>query len=122
MTEVRFEPTYDVGRVAAFDDEPDPPAPFFASDPTLTIELPDIPTVAGLMAPGALSVAEMKEDLRTRNAHVAKRLVDVTGWNHPKVQAEMNRLAGVSRVATATSEQLSRRLRYSESWLRKLLR
>ena len=24
MTEVRFEPTYDVGRVAAFDDEPDP--------------------------------------------------------------------------------------------------
>jgi hypothetical protein len=71
---------------------------------------------------GALSVAEMKDDLRTRNAHVAKRLVDVTGWSHSKVQAEMNRMAGVTRVATATNEQLSRRLRYSESWLRKLLR
>jgi hypothetical protein len=28
----------------------------------------------------------------------------------------------VTRVATATNEQLSRRLRYSESWLRKLKR
>jgi superfamily II DNA or RNA helicase len=122
MVDVRFEPTYDVGRAVAFDDEPDPPAPFFAADPTLSIDLPDIPTAAGLVATGALSIAEMKDDLRTRNAHVAKRLVDVTGWGHSRVQAEMNRLAGVSRVATATNEQLSRRLRYSESWLRKLLR
>jgi superfamily II DNA or RNA helicase len=122
MGTVRFEPTYDVGRLAAFDDEPDPPSPFFAADSGLRIELPDIPTAAGLVTTGALSVAEMKDDLRTRNAHVAKRLVDVTGWNHSKVQAEMNRLAGVTRVASSTNEQLSRRLRYSESWLRKLLR
>ncbi len=119
--ERRFEPTYDTGASAAFDQEPDPPAPFFAADPDLSIELPEIPTAAGLVPSGSLSVAEMKDDLRTRNAHVAKRLVDVTGWNHPKVQAEMNRLAGVSRVATATNEQLARRLRYSESWLRRLL-
>ena len=122
MTDVRFEPTYDVGRSVAFDDEPDPPAPFFAADPTLAVELPDIPTAAGTVPAGALSVAEMKDDLRTRNAHVAKRLVDVTGWSHSKVQAEMNRLAGIARVASATNEQLARRLRYSESWLRKLLR
>ena len=51
---------------------------------------------------------------------VAKRLVDLTGWNHAKVQAEMNRLAGVTRVATATTDQLERRLRYAESWLRRL--
>jgi superfamily II DNA or RNA helicase len=118
----QFEPTYDTGRPMAYDDEPDPPMPFFASDPNLSIELPDIPTAAGLVPACSLSVAEMKDDLRTRNAHVAKRLVDVTGWTHPKVQGEMNRLAGVTRVATATSEQLSRRLRYSESWLRKLQR
>jgi hypothetical protein len=122
MVDVRFEPTYDVGRLVAFDDEPDPPAPYFAADPTLSIDLPEIPTAAGIAPTSALSVAEMKDDLRTRNAHVAKRLVDVTGWSHSKVQAEMNRLAGVNRVATATNEQLSRRLRYSESWLRKLLR
>jgi hypothetical protein len=34
----------------------------------------------------------------------------------------MNRLAGVTRVATATTEQLERRLRYAESWLRRLQR
>jgi superfamily II DNA or RNA helicase len=121
-TETHFAPTYDTGRLTAFDDEPDPPMPYFSSDPNLSIELPDIPTAAGLVPTGSLSVAEMKGDLRTRNAHVAKRLVDVTGWTHPKVQGEMNRLAGVTRVATATNEQLSRRLRYSESWLRKLQR
>jgi hypothetical protein len=32
----------------------------------------------------------------------------------------MNRLAGVSSVAGATIDQLERRLRYSESWLRRL--
>jgi hypothetical protein len=32
----------------------------------------------------------------------------------------MNRLAGVSKVATATTDQLERRLRYAESWLRRL--
>lgn len=120
--EVRYEATYDAGGPPAFDDEPDPPTPFFGSDPSLSLDLPDIPTAAGLVPTSALSVAEMKDDLRTRNANVAKRLVDVTAWNHAKVQAEMNRLAGVSKVSTATNEQLARRLRYSESWLRKLLR
>jgi len=105
-----------------FDDEPDPPDPFFAGDPQLELELPEIPTAAGLIPSGSLSVAEIKDDLRTRNAHLAKRLVDVTGWGHAKVQAEMNRLAGITRVASATNDQLTRRLRYSESWFRRLTR
>ena len=94
--------------------------PAFEADPGLTIDLPDVPTAAGLQPIGSLSVTEIKDDLRTRNAHVAKRLVDLTGWTHGKVQGEMNRLAGVTRVATATTDQLERRLRYSESWLRRL--
>jgi len=105
-----------------YDDDIGIAEPSFANDTTLTIELPDVPTAAGLRPIGALSVAELKDDLRTRNAHVAKRLVDMTGWNHGKVQGEMNRLAGITRVATATAEQLQRRLRYSESWLRRLQR
>ena len=119
-----FIPTFDPteGAARAFDDEPDPPAPFFASDPELALDLPEIPTAAGIIPHGSLSVAEQKDDLRTRNAHVAKRLVDVTGWSHAKVQGEMNRLAGVRGVASATNEQLARRLRYAESWLRRLLR
>jgi hypothetical protein len=34
----------------------------------------------------------------------------------------MNRLAGVGKVSTATVDQLERRQRYSESWLRRLHR
>jgi superfamily II DNA or RNA helicase len=103
-----------------YDMEPDPPDPVFSDDPGLAIELPEIPTEAGLVAWSSLSVAEQKDDLRTRNADVAKRLVDLTGWNHARVQGEMNRLAGVGSVASATIDQLERRLRYSESWLRRL--
>jgi superfamily II DNA or RNA helicase len=108
--------------IARYDDEPDPVEPFFSADPSLGVDLPEIPTAAGLVPMGSLSVAEVKDVLRTRNAHVAKRLVDLTGWNHARVQGEMNRLAGVTRVASATNEQLDRRLRYSESWLRRLQR
>ena len=105
-----------------FDDEPDPPEPFFSDDPELGIDLPEVPTEAGYVPSGSMSVGERKEDLRARNARVAKRLADVTGWSHARVQAEMNRLAGVAKVATATNEQLARRLRYSESWLRRVSR
>ena len=105
-----------------FDDEPDVPEPDLIADPALAIELPDIPTEAGLVSWGSLSVAEKKDDLRTRNAGLAKRLVDMTGWNHARVQAEMNNQAGVAKVSTATVEQLERRLRYGQSWLRRLQR
>jgi len=105
-----------------FDDEPDPPSPAFDDDPTLAIDLPDVPTEAGLVSWSSLSVAEQKDDLRTRNADLAKRLVDMTGWGHARVQGELNRLAGVSKVASATVDQLERRLRYGESWLRRLKR
>ncbi|MFP5487605.1 MAG: DEAD/DEAH box helicase [Acidimicrobiia bacterium] len=105
-----------------FDMEPDPPDPVFGDDPELAVDLPEVPTEAGLVPWGSLSVAEQKDDLRTRNADIAKRLVDITGWNHARVQGEMNRLAGVSSVASATVDQLERRLRYAESWLRRLKR
>ncbi|MEO6651733.1 MAG: DEAD/DEAH box helicase family protein [Ilumatobacteraceae bacterium] len=105
-----------------FDTEPDPPSPNLADDPLLSIDLPDVPTEAGLVPWGALSVAEQKDDLRTRNADLAKRLVDMTGWGHARVQGELNKLAGVSKVATATIDQLERRLRYGDSWLRRLRR
>ncbi len=120
-TGVKFHAVTEAG-VQMFDDEPDPAQPVFDDDPTLAIDLPDIPTDAGLVAWSSLSVAEKKDDLRTRNADVAKRLVDITGWGHARIQGEMNRLAGVSKVSTATVEQLERRLRYSESWLRRLKR
>ena len=86
----------------------------------LSLELPDIPTEAGFAPAGGLSVAERKDDLRSRNAAVAQRLVDLTGWSHGRVHGEINRLAGVTSVATATTDQLERRLRHAESWLRRV--
>src|SRR5690606_36709283 len=120
-TGVRFHAFTELG-VQLFDDEPDGPEPEFTTDPGLAVDLPEIPTEAGLVPWGSLSVAEQKDDLRTRNADVAKRLVDLTGWNHARVQAEMNRLAGISRVSTATTDQLERRLRYADRWLRRARR
>lgn len=117
---VRHEPQFSPEDLTRYDDDVEIPEPRFVADALLGLDLPEVPTAAGLVPSGSLSVAERKDDLRTRNAHVAKRLVDITGWGHAKVQGEMNRLAGVSRVSTATTEQLERRLRYAESWLRKL--
>jgi len=99
-------------------DELDLPEP--ADDAGLDVSLPEVPTEAGFTRDGTRSVAELKDDLRSRNAQVAQRLVDLTGWTHGKVNAEMNRLAGVAKVSAATTEQLERRLRYAESWLRRL--
>ena len=110
----------------AFDDEPD--APVLDLDESaeavdLDLVLPEVPTEAGFgstaMWYGDRSVAEIKSDLRTRNAAVAQRLVDLTGLSHGRVNAEMNRLAGVTKVSTATTDQLERRLRHAESWLRR---
>jgi len=119
---VRYEPWFTDDDMERYDDELAIAEPSFVGDASLHVELAEVPTAAGLVSFGALSVAERKDDLRTRNAHVAKRLVDVTGWGHARVQGEMNRLAGITRVATATTEQLERRLRYAESWLRRLQR
>lgn len=121
---VQYEPSFDPDdlRPTRYDDEPAIPEPATGLDPTLSIELARVPTPAGTIPMGRLSVAERKDDLRTRNAGVAKRLVDMTGWTHARVQAEMNRLAGIARISSATTDQLERRLRYAESWLRRLTR
>jgi superfamily II DNA or RNA helicase len=119
---VRYEPWFTDDDPVRYDDELEIAEPSAIADPSLHVELAEVPTAAGLVSFGALSVAERKDELRTRNAHVAKRLVDITGWGHARVQGEMNRLAGITRVATATTEQLERRLRYAESWLRRLQR
>ncbi|MEZ5215876.1 MAG: DEAD/DEAH box helicase [Ilumatobacteraceae bacterium] len=106
----------------SFDDEPDLPEPEYDDEAlaALAIDLPDVPTEAGMVRTDELSVAERKDELRARNADLARKLVDLTGWTHAKVNGELNRLAGVNAVASATSDQLERRIRYGESWARKI--
>ena len=100
-----------------FDDEPDVPEPEYDSIEGLGIDLPEIPTDAGFMMPGVRSIAEIKEELRAKNMELARRLVDVTGMGHAKVQAELNRLSGITSVGAATNDQLERRLRHGQAWL-----
>ena len=102
-----------------FDDEPEVPEPEAQVLDELALDLPDIPTDAGYMMPGRKSIAEIKEELRLKNMDIAKRLVDVTGWSHSRVQAELNRLSGITSVGSATNAQLERRLRHGETWLRR---
>lgn len=103
-----------------FDDEPEIPEPDPDDDPNLTLELPEVPTEAGPAPWGRRSVAEVKDELRTANAELAQRLVDLTGWGHARVHAELNRLSGVGSVQTATVDQLDRRRRQAQTWLDRL--
>jgi len=102
-----------------FDDEPDIPEPETTELDELAIDLPDVPTDAGFVLPGSKSIAERKEELRQLNMDIAKRLVDNTGFGHARIQAELNRLAGIASVGSATNDQLERRLRHGETWLRR---
>jgi len=118
-----------ISAVATDQEEPDAPwdvDPLLADGDTdadhgVEIELADPPRLAP--PPGAapgVSVIEHKRRLRESNASAAQELVHLTGWTHAKVNAELNRRAGVERVTRATAEQLERRLRHAESWLRKV--
>ncbi len=91
-----------------------------AHDDTLVIDLPLLAGPGGStpVAGGGpvLTRREHKARLRDANAAMARALARKTGWPHAKVNAELNRLAGVRRVTEATVEQLQRRLRQAEHW------
>lgn len=56
--------------------------------------------------------------LRERNADAVRELVRATGWSHPAVNAELNRMSGIRQISQATVEQLERRLESARRWLR----
>jgi superfamily II DNA or RNA helicase len=98
----------------AFADEPDEEHGF-------EVDLPPLPHRAG-MAPSAApgTRTEHRKRLREENAGTAKELARRTGMGHAMVNAELNRLAGVRKIAEATVDQLERRLRHAETWLQKV--
>lgn len=67
---------------------------------------------------GGLTLRQRKVALRDANADLARELVRVTGWSHPQVNAELNRLSGIRRISEATLEQLEQRLVAGRKWLR----
>jgi superfamily II DNA or RNA helicase len=77
--------------------------------------LADDPSVAGN---DPLTLRQRKVALRDANADLARELVRLTGWSHPQVNAELNRLAGIRRISEASLDQLERRLVAGRKWLR----
>ena len=49
-----------------------------------------------------LTLRQRKVALRDANADLARELVRSTGWSHPQVNAELNRLAGIRKISEAT--------------------
>jgi superfamily II DNA or RNA helicase len=65
-----------------------------------------------------MTLRQRKVALRDANADLARELVRSTGWSHPQVNGELNRLAGIRKISEATLEQLERRLVVGRKWLR----
>ncbi|MFI5044708.1 MAG: hypothetical protein ACHQDC_07950, partial [Acidimicrobiales bacterium] len=65
-----------------------------------------------------LTLRQRKAAARDANADIAAELVRATGWSHPQVNAELNRLSGVRKVSEATLDQLEARLAQGNRWLR----
>jgi hypothetical protein len=88
-------------------------------------ELPGPPPLAGAGRPrddteeAPVGRAELKVRLRRANRDAVRTIARRTGRSHAEINAELNRLAGVTSVASATVAQLERRLRAAEEWRRR---
>src|SRR5205085_2403429 len=74
-------------------------------------------TLAGAIVEEGLTRGEVKQRLRDANAAAARELAHRTGLTHAQVNGELNRRAGIHRVAQATLHQLERRLRMADRWM-----
>jgi superfamily II DNA or RNA helicase len=65
-----------------------------------------------------MTLRQRKIAMRDYNADLARDLVHSTGWSHPQVNAELNRLSGIRKISEATLDQLERRLIAGRKWLK----
>lgn len=89
----------------------------------LPVDLPPPPKLPGrdFDVKGALGDLRTKharkKDLRQWNADRVLELVRATGMEHPMINAELNKRAGVERVGEADEPALRRRLQVADDWL-----
>ncbi len=86
------------------------------ADPALEIDLAALPPAALGTFLGRRDRRE-RDRLRELNAELARDLSAKTGKNHAAINFELNRLSGVSKVSTATVDQLARRAKTAQEWL-----
>ncbi len=91
-------------------------------DPSLVLHLPSPPPLASGSSEEdePHGRAEAKSELRRANLEVARVIVRRTGRSHAEVNAELNRLAGLTGVSEATADQLRRRLEHAKRWQARL--
>ncbi|MES1248780.1 MAG: helicase-related protein, partial [Actinomycetota bacterium] len=100
--------------------EPDDDLPYFdESEEDGGVELALAPPPPLADGGGGVSLDERRW-LREQNAVLARDLAKRTKLSHAKVNAELNKQAGVEKVTTATAAQLQKRLRAAERWLAKV--
>lgn len=91
------------------------------ADDDLLMELPPLPGTGepdDRARPGRAGTMHHRRELRALNTARAADLTRETRLTHASVNAELNRMVGVARIDDATTEQLERRLRLAERWLR----
>jgi hypothetical protein len=87
------------------------------------IELPPPPPLPGRAPDPLSSLSEMrtreseKRDLRDFNSVRVAELARLTGWDHARVNGELNRRAGIKSIAEATVAELATRLREADRWI-----
>jgi superfamily II DNA or RNA helicase len=95
--------------------------PTFQLEPMMAAPIVEETSLAPpALLPGDLTNRERKKQLRAMNVNRAKQLSRRVGMTHSEVNAELNRRIGIRRVTEASQDQLQRRIRVADAWLRRL--
>jgi superfamily II DNA or RNA helicase len=96
------------------------------TDSVLDLALPTLPggvdgarPAHGPSGHDAANPRQRRLELRAENQRLVQELVRSTGLTHAQVNSQLNRLVGLRRIDEATVDQLARRARQAEQWLRK---
>ena len=87
------------------------------------VELPPPPPLPGRQPDPLSALSELrtreseKRDLRDFNSVRVTELARLTGWDHSRINGELNRRAGIRSIAEATVVQLEKRLREADRWI-----
>jgi superfamily II DNA or RNA helicase len=87
------------------------------------VELPPPPPIPGRQPDPLGALSEMrtreseKRDLRDFNTVRVTELARLTGWDHARINGELNRRAGIRSIAEATVAQLEKRLKEADRWI-----
>jgi superfamily II DNA or RNA helicase len=92
----------------------------FEEDPELVVAVSPPPLPGGGTAAEAAMSRRDHETLRRHNAGLAAELARFTGLTHAQVNGELNRMAGVQRIADASVDDLARRAEHAHTWLARL--